>query len=519
MRLKNFINEKVTKKELSDTLKNKNLWIGAEFEFKIHGLSSDNESVEQAERDYRDAYTDWRQIRSDRNEYEEELHSLDLQIEDITDEINDAYNKYEEELELNRDENKIQFWEEKYKKLQNKKTDLENEQDNLQDAPYWTTRDYSDYFKYHKEYFNIEEIYLIDDGFPEPLRPEESPEVIPGNLDDYGYWEERITDIAEDMYRDADFIDRYQIGDYKSIEQTKGSNRWAFEYDQTISPDGGVEVKSPPMKLPDFIKILPDILKWIKKWGYTDSQCGLHFHMSLETGVLDYFKVIVFTEENLIFKYFPERIDNIYTKEVKEKLVRSKPENTKNVIQRAIKRKLKKDDINVALLGSDKYDAINKISQTHNRVEFRYMGGANYENKHKQIEELIKRYAFTLSVACDPEWRWKEYVQRLHRILNKIEKYLLEEQLENIKTEIRGIENDRLPYIMDFVKKKKKWENITKDEKKILIKIFENKYKEILERYKSLKVQEIPYIMIHTRIPYEEFHKDTIKKIEKFLNK
>jgi len=44
----------------------------------------------------------------------------------------------------------------------------------------------------------------------------------------------------------------------------------------------------------------------------------------------------------------------------------------------------------------------------------------------------------------------------LHRILNKIEKYLLEEQLENIKTDIRIIKDDRLPYIMDFVKTNKK---------------------------------------------------------------
>jgi hypothetical protein len=125
--------------------------------------------------------------------------------------------------------------------------------------------------------------------------------------------------------------------------------------------------------------------------------------LSLEKGVLDYFKVIVFTEEDLIFKYFPERLHNTYTKEVKEKLLQSTPSSTINVIKRVSKRKVKKDDINLALLGSDKFDAINKISQDQNRVEFRYMGGSGYENKHKEIEELIKRYSFALSVGCDPE--------------------------------------------------------------------------------------------------------------------
>jgi hypothetical protein len=519
MRLQNFINEKVTKKELDDTLKNKNLWIGAEFEFKIDGLGTDDENLKQVQRDYRDAYNDWRQIENDREDYEEELRALELRIEDLKDEIDDAYNTYEQELELNRDKNRIQFWKEKHEKLEDEKEEAEKEYEKIQDNPYWAVNDYSDYFSYHRDYFDIEDVYLMDDGFPEPLDPDEVNILGAGDLDDFRNWEEMVSDIAEDMYKDADFIDRYEIGDYSTVSQTKGSNLWAFEYDQTISPDGGIEVKSPPMKLPDFIKILPKILKWIKKWGYTDSQCGLHFHMSLETGVLDYFKVIVFTEEDLIFKYFPERVNSDYAFEVKQKLVKSNPEDTKNVIQRAVKRKLKKDDINVALLGSDKYDAINKIDQNTNRVEFRYMGGTNYENKHKQIEELIKRYAFALSVACDPEWRWKEYVLRLHRILNKIEKYMLEEQLENIKTDIRGIDLNRFPHIMNFVKTNRKWEDITENEKKILIQILENKYKETEIRHKNLKVKDLPYITIHTRIPYEEFHKDTIKKIERFLKK
>jgi len=516
MRFKDFLLEKVTKKELSDTLKNDNLWIGAEFEFKLTNVSPDVSENEKMEDAYKDALSDLRDIQRDERDYVDQLNTLEKNIEELEDQINHHYEKAED----TEDENRKRYHTEKYEEYEKQREQAESELEQLRDEPFYYHNDYPDYYGYWREYFDTDSVYLIDNEFPHPPHPTESDEYFgEADFSEYGDWYDAVENVVSEMSQDADFIKIYELGDYKSVTQNKGSDLWAFEYDQTISPDGGVEVKSPPMKLPEFIKILPKILKWIKKWGYTDRDCGLHFHLSLEKGVLDYFKVIVFTEEDLIFKYFPERLHNTYTKEVKEKLLQSTPSSTINVIKRVSKRKVKKDDINLALLGSDKFDAINKISQDQNRVEFRYMGGSGYENKHKEIEELIKRYSFALSVGCDPEWRWKEYIQRLHRVLNKLDKHLLGEELEKMEIEISGLINDAMPRVMHFVRTSRQWEDITEKEKQMIIKFFERKYKQVEERYKNIKVKIPNYIRIHSQIPFKEFYKDLIQNIEKYLNK
>jgi len=200
------------------------------------------------------------------------------------------------------------------------------------------------------------------------------------------------------MVKDSSFIDDYELNDYGGTKQKKGSDTWGFEYDSTVSPDGGIELVSPPMKLPDMIDILPDVFDLIKKYGYTDGDCGLHAHMSVEDGELDLTKLIFFTEEENIYKYFPERVGSHYAQSLKNKIRKSDAKNISVELKKGLRKIPKKSDLVKTLA---KYDAIHHIKG--NRIEFRHMGGQGYEKKYNDIKNILARHSFALSVGVDPE--------------------------------------------------------------------------------------------------------------------
>ena len=470
-RLVQYINEKVSKKEQEEALNNKNIWIGMEFEFKLNdvegGIDPDLES------DHQNAMYDWRQVKKAQEEYEDEIRELERKIS-------------ERELEIDRENDEEEPDEDYIERLEKDKDDFESELQDLRDSFYWDHIDMSDYLPWMEHHQSMDFENLLDNDWPEPLSPEELE--LGSNLDDFYQWRDAVEDIVYKMHLTSGFIDDYELNDYGGTKQKKGSNVWGFEYDPTVSPDGGIELVSPPMKLPEMIDILPDVFALIKEYGYTDGDCGLHAHMSVEDGELDLTKLIFFTEEENIYKYFPERVGSHYAQSLKNKIRKSDAKNISVELKKGLRKIPKKSDLVKTLA---KYDAIHHIEGS--RIEFRHMGARGYEKKYNDIKNILARHSFALSVGVDPEWRKQEYIKRIVRVLNKIERGMLEYKKTMLNWFIISMEKD---YMGDYFDRlsfpwslSKNWNGFTPEIKAKIKRVFEREMKRVEREIKQTGVK------------------------------
>jgi hypothetical protein len=69
-----------------------------------------------------------------------------------------------------------------------------------------------------------------------------------------------------------------------------------------------------------------------------------------------------------------------------------------------------------------RYIGINLVTsyeESHNRIEFRYLGGADYEKKKAQVLFQLKKYCYLLELGFDNSLRKEEYLKKLYRLLDE----------------------------------------------------------------------------------------------------
>lgn len=160
-----------------------------------------------------------------------------------------------------------------------------------------------------------------------------------------------------------------------------------LEKDDTLnSPFGeGFELVSPMLNIKDVAFYYKTSSELIEDVGYSNNDCGLHFHISSpELGKVDMFKLMTFlhAKENL-FQGYVDR--NSYAKSLEKVFL-----NTKQ------------DVFNQALsLTSKRYDILELEGDNH--LELRVFGGEGaYKNSDdilKRLDEFLKIYR----IACIPE--------------------------------------------------------------------------------------------------------------------
>jgi len=165
-----------------------------------------------------------------------------------------------------------------------------------------------------------------------------------------------------------------------------------------ITPDlsGGsnmVEFITGPLDYFSARHYLLKILKFVQTHGYTNDKCSLHINISFDKdkcdkdiGDLNILKHILKTNEDEIYSIFPSRQNNIYAKSVK-KLIPFKDYDFSNVGVDIIRQSLR--------IPNDKYYGIN-MSNINDydsaRLEYRYIGGKDYEKKSGDIIELMDKF-------------------------------------------------------------------------------------------------------------------------------
>jgi hypothetical protein len=196
-----------------------------------------------------------------------------------------------------------------------------------------------------------------------------------------------------------------------------------------IEPDlsGGsnmVELVTGPMGYNDAKFYLIKILKFIQNYGYTNDKCSIHFNVSFfgdrDLNDLNILKLILNTDEEEIYRFFPSRKGNIYAKSVK-KIIPFKEYDFFNIPIDVIKNNL--------VTPKDKYYGINFTNITNNResqrVEYRYIGGKDYESNIGNICYFFDRFILDCHNSIDVGFDQSD--------ANKLELYL-EENISKFKS-------------------------------------------------------------------------------------
>jgi len=192
-------------------------------------------------------------------------------------------------------------------------------------------------------------------------------------------------------------------------------NNFKIEPDLSGGPEL-VELITGPLPYVNAKIILLKILKVLDKYARTDEKCSIHINISYEDNEdgkvlnnLNQLKLILEVDEDYIYKYFPERENNIYAKSVKTLIPFKGFDFSTNAIE------LVQNNIQ---LPDTKYYGINFKTIEKGRIEWRYIGGVDYHKKTAQILSLMD-YFISITWNCLSEKLDDED-------LKKLEDYLFE---------------------------------------------------------------------------------------------
>ena len=262
-----------------------------------------------------------------------------------------------------------------------------------------------------------------------------------------------------------------------------------FQPDSTnfkIEPDlsGGsnmVELVTGPLSYFDAKYYLVKIIKFIQKNGYTNDKCSVHFNISFDDPDMDLndinaLKLILNANEEEIYRSYPSRKDNVYAKSVK-KVIPFKEYDFFNIPISVVRNNMR--------LPNDKYYGINLLNVNSNkesqRVEFRYIGGRDYEKNLGQIIYFLERFIINTYDSVDASFNDED--------IKKLEEYL-EENIKNYKN-LSSYDNFivEFPTIQVQIDQNNNYEMVSSYYNKIYSKIYN-----IIESTEDLKECIINYV-------------------------
>ena len=179
---------------------------------------------------------------------------------------------------------------------------------------------------------------------------------------------------------------------------------------------GMIEMVTGPLPFVEAKLIIAKTLKWIRENGSTNERCSIHINVAFDgkklgtpTNVsnLDIGKFVLNFDENKVYEAFPNRKDSVYAKSIKfivplSGMTQPSPEKVswKNY-----------------LFVSEKYYGVNFSKLAKNYIEFRYLGGKDYEKKYNTIMDLTEHFVLSLyETLTDPAYN-EEDVKKLDSIL------------------------------------------------------------------------------------------------------
>ena len=181
-----------------------------------------------------------------------------------------------------------------------------------------------------------------------------------------------------------------------------------------IEPDlsGGsnmVELVTGPMEYFEAKNTLVKLLKFIQMYGYTNEKSSIHFNISFNEqsdknlNDLNALKLILTIDEEEIYQVYPSRKSNVYAKTIK-KIIPFKEYDFSSIPIDVVKNNLK--------LPEDKYYGVNFLHITNpkesQRLEFRYIGGKDYEKNIGQISYFLDKFIIDVYNSIDAKFDNKD---------------------------------------------------------------------------------------------------------------
>ena len=427
MRFQDYLNEKITRKEF-DTVLNKNeVNCGCEFEFYLdsgeHGINPDQERlIEMVNKADKEALKVERVI----NNYETALDDAQSEINELKEKRDDL----QDEPEL---EDKIEEIDDEIVRL-----DLyigEGAWEEYEaDFPHTNTMpNYSDILEWFKSEFGMDQLYRNEnynyDNFNELAFSWIEDREVPPIEQHLGFTIEDFFEDLDDQGGEISEEDLMQEGFPVDLYIEPG---WEVEPDSSLGASG-VEVITPILKINELLDTIDEVFDWIDDNGYTDNTCGFHVHMSLDPNKyeLDPLKLIMFIEEGKIYEHFQQRIGNRYAQSINQgHLSKMAPFTVEELKKVARKEKLDKN------LNTEKMLGLHLIELQKNHVEYRYMGAKDYQKGFKAVRNNIVNYAYWLSIACDPDFKKKEYIKKLQRMVDGYNRVLMDDIVNEFRDRV-----------------------------------------------------------------------------------
>ena len=257
-------------------------------------------------------------------------------------------------------------------------------------------------------------------------------------LDDYGYdyssGGSAVSDVADELYngwieKNSSFNEYPESGDYGDTYTTTS---WAVETDSSIDPDEGAaaELISPVYSSPrKMLEEMRSLFNWSEENFGTNNTTGLHVTMSwngprdgdAELGGLEPNKLkmaLLLGDEYLLAQW--GRLRNSYTKSQYQNLLKHaedmKRGNKDSFLM--LQNELKKG------ISREKFSSIHFKNQKDNDsenelIEFRIMGGADYNTMYEKVVKAVVRYATIMKAGYDKDAFRTDYINALFRLIRK----------------------------------------------------------------------------------------------------
>lgn len=181
---------------------------------------------------------------------------------------------------------------------------------------------------------------------------------------------------------------------------------------------GLVELVTGAMPYRDARLVIIKMLGWIRENGYTTDRASIHLNMSFNPDYLDdgmmiskmnILKFILEFDEKRVYKYFPNRENSTYAKSIKWVM----PKHEAFYYNEDL---ISSDNFTFA---NTKYYGINFEKAQKNYLEFRYIGGKDYEKRAEDILHLAEMFIMSVWKSCfNPSFTPENKIE-MKRILQK----------------------------------------------------------------------------------------------------
>lgn len=218
------------------------------------------------------------------------------------------------------------------------------------------------------------------------------------------------------------------LGKKIRIEEKAHSDFKPTDKEFKLEPDmsggkGLVELVTGAINYKDARKMIIDTLSWIDKNGYTTEKSSIHLNVSFDSKKLnspefiqrmDPLKFILDFNEEEVYKMFPNRKNSVYAKSIKWCVPKIEASyfNGQQINPKSFD------------FPKEKYYGVNFEKLSLGYLEFRYIGGKDYQKKTSNVLYLLDRFLFQLWHSSKNKTFTQLNVLELKRILNKNEPYI-----------------------------------------------------------------------------------------------